>query len=162
MRHCLVLAAISWLGCATGTMGFETKDIVTVEPPADLSVSPGESKDADIRITVKDGFHVQANPAANEFLIPLTLDLECENDLEADEVRYPKGEPYRLKGSEMDLLTYKGTFTVSTTIRAPVSADEGLSRVDGKLRYQACDDRVCLAPATVPFEFQMHITPKRR
>jgi hypothetical protein len=158
MRGRFVLAVISSLMFTTGTMVSQTKDLVTVESPDDFSVSPGESKDVEIRITVKAGFRVQANPAANEFLIPLTLELECEEGtLEVDEIRYPEGETYRIKGSEEDLLTYEGTFTLSATIQALDSAEEGVSQAQGQLRYQACDDRVCLPPATLPFAFEIRI-----
>jgi hypothetical protein len=163
MLRWLVVAAVSWLVGATVSIGAETKTLVTVEPPGDFSVSPGESKDAEIRITVADGYHVQANPAANEFLIPLTLELESENDLDVGEVRYPAGESYRIKGTEVDLLTYEGTFTVSVSIRASVSANEGISKARGRLRYQACDDRVCLRPTTLAFDFkaQINSAPKK-
>lgn len=157
MFRWLLLAALSGLACVTTSLGTETKDLVTVEPPDDFSVSPGHSEDAEIRITVADGFHVQANPAANEFLIPLTLELESENDLEIGEIRYPEGETYRLKGSEEDLLTYDGTFSVYVSIQAPISADEGISTARGRLRYQACDHRVCLPPATISFDLKARV-----
>jgi thiol:disulfide interchange protein DsbD len=158
----LVFLAVVALGCRT-TTAFEDKKIVRVESPDDFSISPGETKDATIRITVTDGFHVQANPAAKEFLIPLTLELTTEDDLKIGVVRYPKGLPYRIRGTEDDLMTYKGTFTVSVSIRAPASAAEGRVMVHGKLRYQACDDRVCLRPAELEFDFAARVraAPKR-
>jgi DsbC/DsbD-like thiol-disulfide interchange protein len=154
MPRWLVLSALSWVACATVSIGSESKTLVTVELPDDFSVSPGESKDAEIRITVTDGFHVQANPAANKFLIPLTVKLDSENDLEVGEVHYPPGEPYRLKGADQELLTYEDTFTVTVSIRASGSAKEGISKASGRIRYQACDDRVCLPPATLTFDFE--------
>jgi hypothetical protein len=159
----LVLAALTWAVCVTVSVGYQNKTLATVDPPDAFSVSPGESKDAEIRITVTDGFHVQANPAANEFLVPLKLELESEDDLEVGEVRYPAGESYRIKGTEEVLLTYKGTFTLSVPIRASDSADEGIREVRGRLRYQACDDRVCLRPATLEFDFkaQIQTAPKQ-
>jgi hypothetical protein len=157
MHRWLLLATLSWFLWATGSIGSESKTIVTVEPPDDFSISPGESKDAEILITVTDGFHVQANPAANKFLIPLTLELESENDLEVGDVRYPTSKTYRLKGTGQDLLTYEGTFTVSVSIRASASAEEGMRKARGRLRYQACDDRACRAPATVAVELEAQI-----
>ena len=157
MLRAIVLAAVGWLGCQTASMAFEEKALVTVEPPDDFSVAPGESKDAEIQITVTDGFHVQANPAANEFLIPLNLELESEDDLEFGDVRYPPGVAYRIKGTDEDLLTYEGTFTVSVSIRAKAFANKGIRTARGRLRYQACDDRACLRPAELSFDFKARI-----
>jgi hypothetical protein len=64
-------------------------------------------------------------------LIPLTLELESENDLEVDEDHYPEGETYRIRGMEGDLHTYEDTFNVSVSIRASVSAKEGISKARG-------------------------------
>jgi hypothetical protein len=154
---------LSWFLCATVVIGSETEPIVIVKPPDDFSLSPGESKEAKIRITVTDGFHVQANPAANRFLVPLTLEFENEKDLEIGEIRYPEAETYRIKGTEQDLLTYGGTFTVSVSIRASESAKEGISKMGGRLRYQACDDRACRAPATLAFDLaaQVYSAPEQ-
>ena len=100
---------------------------------------------------------MQANPAANEFLIPLELELESDEELDIGEVRYPPGETYRLNGTEENLLTYEGTFAVTVSIRAPDSAASGTQNVRGRLRYQACDDRSCRRPATVSFGLTAHI-----
>ena len=66
-------------------------------------------------------------------------------------------ETYRLKGTDQDLLTYEGTFKVPVSIRASVSAKTGTSEARGRLRYQACNDRACLAPATLGFDLEAQI-----
>ena len=144
-------------------------------------MSVGASADTEVRITVAEGFHVQAHPAANEFLIPPTLTFDTGDDFEISGIRYPSGEPYRLQGADEDLLVYGDTFAVSirasaaahesssdavdygdtfavpVSIRASAAAHEDAVAVAGRLRYQACDDRLCLAPATLAFDLKVRI-----
>jgi len=157
MLRFFVLATLLGSTNAATSTASDDGELVTVQSPIEVSLAPGESKDLEIRVTVAEGFHVQANPAANEFLIPLELELESDEELDIGEVRYPPAETYRLKGTEEDLLTYDGTFAVSVSIGAPDSAASGTQNVRGRLHYQACDDRSCRRPATLAFELTAHI-----
>ncbi len=154
MLRFFVLATLLW---STSAAAADDGELVTIQSPIEVRLAPGESKDLEIRVTVAEGFHVQANPAANEFLIPLELELESDEELDIGEVRYPPGETHRLNGTEEDLLTYDGTFAVTVSIGAPDSAARGTQNVRGRLRYQACDDRSCLRPATIAFELTARI-----
>ena len=131
--------------------------VVQVVPPETLSVAPGVASEAEIRITVAKGYHVQANPAANQFLIPLTLTFDSGDDFEVGDIRYPPGELYRLQGADEDLLVYGGTFAVSVSVRVSAAVREGAVAAHGRLRYQACDDRLCLAPATLIFDLTARV-----
>ena len=157
MLRFLVLATLLWSTSAATSTASDDGDFVTIQSPIEVSLASGESKDLEISVTVAEGFHVQANPAANEFLIPLELELESDQELEVGEVRYPPAEIYRWNGTEEDLLTYEGTFAVTVSIRAQDSAASRTQNVRGRLRYQACDDRSCRPPATMAFELTAHI-----
>jgi len=86
---------------------------VSVEAPH-LRVPAGGTAEARVVVRIRPGFHVQANPAAEEFLVPLTVDL-----------------------SE----------------RPPVR----VGPLSGCLRYQACNDRVCLRPSTAPLRLIVRV-----
>ncbi len=160
MRRRIAVMALAWLAGSWSPVSSQPAAVVRVVPPEPFSVSPGASADTEIGITVTEGFHVQANPAANEFLIPLTLEFWSRDGFEVSEVRYPPGESYRLQGADEDLLVYGGTFAVPVSVRASATAREGTVAVRGRLRYQACDDRVCLAPATRTFDLKAQIAPR--
>ena len=151
------LIGLAWLLGAMAPVSSQPAPVVRVVPMEMLSVAPGASQDTEIRITVVEGFHVQANPAADEFLIPLTLEFERGDGLEVTDIRYPPGEPFRLQGADEDLLVYGGTFAVPVTIRAPADPREQAVAARGRLRYQACDERMCLAPATLLFDLKARV-----
>ena len=159
-RRQLGLIGLVALACLLGAMApasSQPAPVVRVVGMERLSVAPGASQDTEIRITVVEGFHVQANPAANEFLIPLKLEFESRDGFEVTDIRYPPGEPYRLQGADEDLLVYGGTFAVPVTVRASADAREEAVTARGRLRYQACDDRICLAPATLHFDLKARV-----
>ncbi len=52
-------------------------------------------------------------------------------------------------GPDDDLLVYGWTFAVPVSVRVSAAVSEGAVAAHGRLRHQACDDRLCLAPATL-------------
>ena len=142
-------------------LALASEPIVTIRPPEELTLKRGEGSEASIEISVRDGFHVQANPAANQFLIPLTISVESNEALKVGEPRYPPPTRYRLEGTEEDLLVYGGVIKVPFTIQSSRSTPPDLHELQGKVKYQACDDRSCRPPATAPFELKVRVLPRR-
>jgi len=125
--------------------------VVTVNRP-ELLLVPGRTAEARLRVTVASGFHVQANPASRRSLLPTKLELAADAAVRPERIVYPSGVPLRLKGSSSDLSTYEGSFDIRVSLAASRRAKPGRAAIRGKLRYQACDARVCLAPSSVPVE----------
>jgi thiol:disulfide interchange protein DsbD len=139
------------------------KVIVTVKGPEPVAVVVGGQAKARITATVAEGFSIQANPAAQPYLIPASLDLEDDERVRVGPVEYPPGRPHRLRGADSDLSIYQGTFVLRVPVEAtPVSDGEPVETVlEGTLRYQACNDVVCLKPASVPVSLPVRIHPAR-
>jgi DsbC/DsbD-like thiol-disulfide interchange protein len=138
--------------------------VVTVEAP-DVSVAVGETAEARVFVRIRPGFHVQANPAAEDFLVPLAVEIRERPPVRVGRPVYPAGRPHRLRGASRGLLTYEGTVTVSVPVRAESQGEAGRDEafvVSGSLRYQACDDRVCLRPSTVPFRLAVRVAAPPR
>lgn len=146
------------LTMAVVTADVAAKDpIVTVRAPDSVAVQPGDTTTAVVSVVVADGFHIQANPAGGEFLIPLEIILFAPDSILSYWVRYPPPQHFRLEGAEEDLLTYADSVAVEVFIAAPVSAAPGELKLAGTVRYQACDNRRCFFPATVPIAFTARI-----
>jgi DsbC/DsbD-like thiol-disulfide interchange protein len=128
----------------------ERKPLVEVLPIQSVKLQPGESSHVGISILIAEGFKVQANPAASEFLIPLELRITGTEKVVFGTPVYPPPSLHRLKGGVQDLTIYEG----SVEITLPVSVDEatmtGEISLPADLRFQACDARRCYAPDTVP------------
>jgi uncharacterized protein YyaL (SSP411 family) len=93
----------------------------------------------EVQLEIRDGWHVNANPASSEYLIPTRVDGDVRG------VSYPPGERFKFQFADEALDVYSGV----TKIRGEVGSEEnGLELV-----YQACDDRRCLPPATKSLRF---------
>ena len=87
-------------------------------------------------LEIAEGWHVNANPASLDFLIPTKVQAA---DGGAVDVRYPKGSPYHPRFSREPLSVYEGAVQIPVETKA-----RKLS-----LTFQACDDSSCLPPETV-------------
>ncbi len=88
-------------------------------------------------VEVQEGWHINANPASNEFLIATAVE---GRDAELSQVVYPKGESVRFSFADEEVVVYQGKVEIQGKLRA---TDEGATLV---LTYQPCDDSRCLRP----------------
>ena len=52
---------------------------------------------------------------------------------------------------------YTGSFEIGTRFKAPATAMPGMAFMNGKLRYQACNNKECLPPRTVDVRVTLDI-----
>ena len=135
-----------------------TGAIVSVGPIPTVNLRAGESTKVTVAVTVGFGYHIQSNPASNEFLIPAELTFEEADGVRIGNPSYPAGQPYRLEGTEDDLMTYDGTVSITIYVKASARASDGERLVSGSLGYQACDSRRCFFPASVPVAFKVVVS----
>ena len=56
------------------------------------------------------------------------------------------------------LSVYTGAFEISSTFKVSPTAAAGPAAVSGKLRYQACNDRMCLPPKTIDLTLPVSVS----
>jgi len=106
-----------------------------------------------IDVTPKPGIHVYAPGQEGYIAIALTLDASPAFTT-AGKARYPAGEKFLMPALNETQLVYQQPFRITQTIvlastRAMKSSAADVV-VKGTLRYQACDDKVCFLPTTIP------------
>ena len=157
MNFCATILILLFLAGGPGAAFAGPNAIVVVLTPEPVVVARGQSAEAKVRARIQKGFHIQANPAADEFLIPTTLAIEAAAGIVPGTPLYPPGLSYRLKGSTKDLLTYEDEVTITLPVTATGSAPGGVSRLSGKLTFQPCDDRKCLFPRSIPVTVTVNV-----
>jgi hypothetical protein len=116
----------------------------------------------DLRFRVAPGFHINSNKPRSEFLIPTRLQLDPQPSLTPGSIAYPPGKDLAFAFSPKEKLNvYAGEFTLRAELRAPASTPAGSYKVQGVLRYQACNDRACFPPAKLPVEFEVTVRKPR-
>lgn len=149
-------AQLNELG-VTMNAGEASNEVLKVLPSAPVEVRTGGTAEARVTVLVKDGYHVQANPASGDFLVPLRLELRTREGVRPGRPIYPPGQAYRLPGMESDWMTYEGRVEIVVPLVVDASARSGPRSLAGVLHYQACDARTCLFPASVPISLTVKV-----
>ena len=105
--------------------------------------------DVEIHLEIAEGWHVNANPASQDMLIPTSVSLDSDASAKVLSVDYPQGEIVHFDFSEESLSVYEGKITIPMMLqlKSDVSHKNDLP-LDLELHYQACNDEVCLEPTT--------------
>ncbi|HXI85634.1 MAG TPA: cytochrome c biogenesis protein CcdA [Verrucomicrobiae bacterium] len=110
-------------------------------------------------IDVAEHWHINANPANAEGLIPTTLTLPSAASIVIDRIVYPKGATTRVSWSDEPVALYTGNAIIFAEGHVSADAKPGPVKLEGSLRYQACNDQVCIAPKTIPIAIETEVTP---
>ncbi|MCX6601086.1 MAG: protein-disulfide reductase DsbD family protein [bacterium] len=120
--------------------------MLTVGSVSEVHTRPGDSATVTIRLKVMRGYHVNANPAANDLYIPLEIVFADTSFAVVGRPLYPKGKTWRLKDSDENLLVYGGAVKIIVPLAIPKNVQPGEYALYGTVDYQACDDAVCFMP----------------
>ncbi len=133
------------------TLGAQTSGYLTVGEPQKVAGKRGAAVQVKIPVTVKQGYHVNSNKPADEYLIPLKVTWKSTGALEGGEIVYPKPSLEKYPFSETPLSVYTGSFDLNARFKVSDKAAAGPGVAVGQLRYQACDDKACYPPKNVEF-----------
>ena len=149
LRTCssLLLLLLAALSAGAQFRGFQAASVL---PPAPLKLAPGQEIAVPVVVRIRPGYHMNSHQPREEYLIPTTLTWEAPG-LTLVRVDYPDAEIVKYDFSEEPLSVFSGEITITTVFRVP-SAVPPLSELRGSLRYQACNDKACLAPTSVDFQ----------
>jgi uncharacterized protein YyaL (SSP411 family) len=95
-----------------------------------------------LKIKIRDGFHIGSNEPGRQMVAT-----RVTASTEAAEIIYPPAAAVVFPFAEDELLVYLGEIEIGVRFRSPPAEGVRLT-----LRYQACDDRACLAIASRTIE----------
>ena len=134
----------------------QSKGVLSASSETKLTIQRGATGEVRIKAVLQPGFHVNSNTPSEDYLIPLKLTWAKE-PLQAEQVIYPKPQMEKYAFSPKPLSVFSGTFEIVSRFKAPAEAHNGPAIMNGKLRYQACNDRECLAPRTIDVPVSIEI-----
>lgn len=133
-------------------------DVVKVSVPelSKKQISHQRPFDIEVQLEIGDGWHINANPASDDFLIPTTLSVSPDAAVEVISASYPKGKPLKFSYNDDPLSVYEGVLTIHMQLQMKpgVSREEAFP-VNLNLEYQACDDQRCLPPSTDSIQLKL-------
>jgi thiol:disulfide interchange protein DsbD len=148
-----LLLATSWPSLHAQAPG---NAVLSIATSPRLTIQRGATAEYSLKAELQPGFHVNSNMPGDDYLIPIRLTWN-KDPLEAEQVTYPKPQMEKLSFSPNPISVYTGTFEIATRFKAPPSAMPGMAFMNGKLRYQACNNKECLPPRTVDVRVTLDI-----
>jgi len=122
-------------------------------------VAPGEPVEVSVTLWIREGWHIQANPASLDFLVPTTLTASVEGRATSFAPRYPPGSMIPIAPGNGPVSVYENQVVLEGTLRIDGAGSEtGSGVVTVSIMAQGCDATGrCLAASTIevglPFEY---------
>ena len=104
----------------------------------------GSYREVVITLEIEPGYHINANPASFDFLIPTSVTFA---DVHPMEVRYPAPTSFKPTFAPDTLNVYEGT--VQLVAKLEEGALDGLHALSATVNAQACTETVCLPPIRI-------------
>ena len=146
MSLCSRIALTALLAAIAAAAQFRGFQAATVAPPAPVAVKAGSEVRVPIQVRIRSGYHINSDKPAEDYLIPTQIAWDAA-PLEVVSVEYPEAEIVSYEFSEKPLSVFSGEIEIVTILRAPAKASPG-ETLSGRLHYQACNDKACLAPTS--------------
>lgn len=120
------------------------------------SAAPGAPLTLWADVTPKANIHVYA-PGAKD-VIPVALVMTPRSGITFSKPSYPAGELSATVGVDAPVPVYNKTFRIAQPIvlARPLISGETVT-LAGAVNYQACDDRVCYPPASMPVMWSVKV-----
>jgi hypothetical protein len=129
-------------------------------------IVPGQPLSLTIDVAPRRDIHIYA-PGKHEYQV-IALKLDAQPWLGRVKPIYPTAEIYEFKPLAERVEVYQQPFQLRYELAILSTAEarkllEGKSSVtiSGRLEYQACDDKVCYKPQTVPLSWTLSMKPKK-
>jgi hypothetical protein len=148
----------------------------TVEAPhlkvaleqSDRAGLPGSRITVTAEVRLPTDVHVYA-PGTTGYK-PVSLVIDSVPGLEILEPEYPRAEVLYMPAIQERVPVFQGMFRIRAEVKVSSAAEFSNSlgtdgktvTISGKLNYQACDSKECFLPASVPVQWQLHVSPLDR
>jgi Disulphide bond corrector protein DsbC len=114
--------------------------------PEQVTVAAGKPSQVALHFRVGDGLHINSHTPSADDLIATEFSIPDGAGVRLANAAYPEGKIISLP---FDPATKLSVYTGEFIVNARVVAAAGNHLVQGKLRYQACDQSQCLPPKTI-------------
>lgn len=106
----------------------------------------------DVELHIRAGWHINAQPARGDFIIPTSLTLNADTPLADLALHYPPGQVLFFPALDETLAVYSGRVALAADWQK-TPASRGALRL--LVQYQACDDSRCLPPAELRYSMPL-------
>jgi DsbC/DsbD-like thiol-disulfide interchange protein len=159
-----IMLQLGGAGTAVAAMQVSTEQLDLKTYPSDAKVSPGTRFSLVLDITPKRGIHVYA-PGATGYRV-VTLTIVPQAHVRPMPLHYPPSEIYHFAPLNERVPVYQKPFTLAVEMVADATPEarkvftgKNELMIAGTLDYQACDDKICYNPVSLPLSWTIALVP---
>ena len=112
------------------------------------AIRAGSTARLAMRVVLAPELHVQSNTPADPGFIATVLTVEPPAGMTVEELVYPAASELRQVGLDEPLSVYGPDFVIGVRLKVAPTVAPGTVVISARVRYQACNDRVCFRPIT--------------
>lgn len=110
-------------------------------------------------INIENGWHVNAHKPSFDYLIPTAIEVDVPAGFRPARVLYPAGGLRKFGFAPEPILVYEGEVAIPIEVDVPAGTPDGKLALRGRLRYQACSDKICLPPVDTQAAIDLVVGP---
>jgi len=153
--------AVALFVCVVPVQGKEPVVSVRATGPAG-SLQPGQAAVLTVEVKISPPYHINSDRPLQDYLIPTTLELGPQQSLTFGEPIFPPAPVKKLPVADSPMAVYEGTVKIAVEIMPAAGLSVKAVKIDGKVNYQACNDRYCLPPAAQAFSLTIPVAASAR
>jgi uncharacterized protein len=134
-----------------------------VRPQVYLSVDrlpAGETVRFAVVLDIEEGWHINTNPAQPDFVKPTTVSFKGKHGSKLKEITYPKGRNLTVAGMKEPQSVYEGQVLLFGDLTVPENAARETEELTVEVKFQACNEKQCLAPKTAKLVGKVPVAAK--
>ena len=126
-------------------------------PVVESDAAPGSPVRVALQVRLPEQFHVQSDAPRDPALIPTVLTVDAPEGITIAEIVFPPPQEFNQLGQSQPLLVFPHEFAIGVRLEIAPGVPVGRLDVPARLRYQACDDRLCFAPVNADLVWSLNI-----
>jgi thiol:disulfide interchange protein DsbD len=154
-RVALAVVALVAPDLVAAQPGRPRAEVTAIAPSA--PVTAGDTARVSLKVRLPEEVHVQAHEPRDPSLIATVLTVEAPPGITVEATAYPPPTELTQTGRSETLAVLGPEFAIEVRLAVASTATPGPIAVPVVLRYQACNDRVCFAPARATATWQVEV-----
>ena len=102
-----------------------------------------------IELTIANEWHINANPANPNFMIPTEIKIKCDQKVKMTKIKYPEHELLEIEGQDDSSHVYGGKVIIYALLETDLAETAEKAEVEVEIRFQACNSKTCEPPDSI-------------
>jgi thioredoxin:protein disulfide reductase len=152
------VATVSWAVTAVDAQVRRPRAEVTPIAATDAAHA-GSTVRLGLRVSLPQGLHTQSDAPRDPGLIATVLTVDAPEGVDVEAIAYPPAQDLEQEGASEPLAVFEHEFVIGVRATIAAGRSPGDLVIPGRLRYQACDDKLCYPPVTTDVEWRVPVVP---